>query len=239
MPSRAMRVRYRRRRSAKVKAYYAWDWDAEPGDLMVSGAGELFRLENSRGRDKAAAGDLTPRQIAPPQSGMIAEILDGEVWWTRPGCPTPSTGRRKRREVSDLTTIERLERELAAARKALENLDTAIRLCESDGGCRAMRVLDSIAPRADSPHPRAAEMLNAAMSTGNEGTIRLAAQLANVPPCPNCGFVEQHCRCEKPAPRAEQPKEWCQGCTNLDGHTRVVAGCCFFCGKPAQEASHD
>lgn len=45
------------------------------------------------------------------------------------------------------------------------------------------------------PHSMAREMLMAAASTSDEGTVRLAAQLAGVPPCPKCGFIKSRCRC--------------------------------------------
>lgn len=55
-------------------------------------------------------------------------------------------------------------------------------------------------PDKEKRHPMAMEMMVAAVSTGHEGTIRLAAQLAGLSPCPECGFVKEHCRCaaEKP-----------------------------------------
>lgn len=47
-----------------------------------------------------------------------------------------------------------------------------------------------------------AKMLAAAASTGDEGTIKLAAQLAGCLPCPDCDFVKSACRCTQadPAP---------------------------------------
>lgn len=59
--------------------------------------------------------------------------------------------------------------------------------------------------------PAAFELLRAACKTGNEGAIRLAAQLAGVPPCDKCGYVRvtgrvQHsCRCPLPAPPTKEP----------------------------------
>lgn len=40
-------------------------------------------------------------------------------------------------------------------------------------------------------------LLSAAAQSGNEGAIRLAAQLANAQPCPKCQFIWTHCRCIK------------------------------------------
>lgn len=39
------------------------------------------------------------------------------------------------------------------------------------------------------------QMLAAAAQTGDPGVIKLAAQLAGVPPCEVCGFVKSNCRC--------------------------------------------
>lgn len=46
--------------------------------------GTLWRLEESRGRNKAAAGELTPRRVPPPVVGAIAEIRGDDVFWTMP-----------------------------------------------------------------------------------------------------------------------------------------------------------
>jgi hypothetical protein len=42
-----------------------------------------------------------------------------------------------------------------------------------------------------------ATLLRAALSSGNEGTIRLAAQLGGVQPCKVCDFVWYRCRCSE------------------------------------------
>lgn len=81
--------RYRRRRTAKVLHFDAWNFAAEPGDLMVDMEGRLFRLEQSSGyRKRRSLGELTPRLIPPPQPGLGAKIVIGadgmrEVWWVR------------------------------------------------------------------------------------------------------------------------------------------------------------
>ena len=76
--------RYRRRRATRVLRYNSWDQSAEPGDLMVAGDGKLFLLTESSGWQKAANGELTPREIKPPVPGWLAGIVKGdttEVWW--------------------------------------------------------------------------------------------------------------------------------------------------------------
>lgn len=42
-------------------------------------------------------------------------------------------------------------------------------------------------------------ILAAGLASGDEGTARLAAQLAGVPPCPVCNFRKEYCRCDAPA----------------------------------------
>jgi len=76
--------------------------------------------------------------------------------------------------------------------------------CERCEFARATLAAKPASPRL-TPHGRiimAREMLTAAAFAGHEGTLRLAAQLAGASPCPKCGFVKQHCRCE-----AEKPAE--------------------------------
>lgn len=67
----------------KVLGYNSWNWGAEPGDVMVNYKGQLFRLVESRGRNKADAGELTPVLVKPPSPDLCAKIIDGEVWWVR------------------------------------------------------------------------------------------------------------------------------------------------------------
>jgi len=84
--------RYRRCRTARVWGYNPWAWNAEPGDLMVCGlTGRLYRLEEPSSWPKAAAGELYPRHVKPPEAGLRAEIVNvdapqdqWEVWWVRP-----------------------------------------------------------------------------------------------------------------------------------------------------------
>ena len=76
-------LRYRRRRSSTVWHYNARAWDAEPGDLMVTHDGILYRLTESSGWGKREAGELTPRTIKPPHPGLFAVIHEDEVWWAQ------------------------------------------------------------------------------------------------------------------------------------------------------------
>jgi len=80
---RALVLRYRRRRSSTVWHFNARAWDAEPGDLMVTHDGTLYRLEESSGWGKREAGELTPRTIKPPRPELYAVIHEGEVWWAQ------------------------------------------------------------------------------------------------------------------------------------------------------------
>jgi len=79
----ALVLRYRRRRSSTVWHFNARAWDAEPGDLMVTRDGILYRLTESSGWGKREAGELTPRTIHPPRAGLCAVIHEGEVWWAQ------------------------------------------------------------------------------------------------------------------------------------------------------------
>ena len=76
-------TRYRRRRSAAVLQFDSWNFDAEPGDLMVNGLGQLFRLEESRGRNQRDSATLYARKIQPPADGLVATIRGGEVYWRK------------------------------------------------------------------------------------------------------------------------------------------------------------
>jgi hypothetical protein len=40
-------------------------------------------------------------------------------------------------------------------------------------------------------------LLNAAATSGDEGAVRLAAQLAGVAPCEGCDYLPSHCKCKK------------------------------------------
>lgn len=71
------------RSKARVLPWDPWNYSAEVGDLMVNSNGRLYRLAESRGRNKAAAGELTPVLIKPPSPELYAKIIDGEVWWVK------------------------------------------------------------------------------------------------------------------------------------------------------------
>ncbi len=71
------------RSKAKVRRWDPWDFDVEVGDLLVDSFGKLYRAAQSRGRDKAASGELTPITIKPPSPELRAKIIDGEVWWVK------------------------------------------------------------------------------------------------------------------------------------------------------------
>ena len=74
-------IRYRKRRKTQVWHYFPWNWDIEPGDLLVDAWGGLMRAVESCGNNQSRSGTLNTRAIKPPLPGMIAEIRDGEVWW--------------------------------------------------------------------------------------------------------------------------------------------------------------
>ena len=93
--------------------------------------------------------------------------------------------------------VERLRALLERALGELRNIRWPNgKECQKD--CRVCRAEELLARGIDAVHPLAKQMLVAAASTGHEGTIRLAAQLAGVSPCPVCGFAKQHCRCAEP-----------------------------------------
>ena len=80
-----------------------WCWDAESGDLYIDTRGRLFRLQESRGRNKAAAGELTPMQIKPPEFGLYAALINGRVWWMWEDEPYAGRRGRLKREVEHRT----------------------------------------------------------------------------------------------------------------------------------------
>ena len=82
--------RYRRRKTARVFGFNPWNFEAEAGDLMVdSTTGRLYRCEESSGPDKAAIGELNPREIKPPLPGLHAVIHENEIWWASAQKPQP------------------------------------------------------------------------------------------------------------------------------------------------------
>ncbi len=75
-------IRPYKRRMGEVYGYNPHNFDAEVGDYMVTYDGKLLRLEESRGRNKSAIGELTPRTIQPPRADWIAVIVDStKIFW--------------------------------------------------------------------------------------------------------------------------------------------------------------
>lgn len=64
--------------TAKVLPYNPWNFDAEPGDIMV-GNGRAWRLYERKGSPSAAAGELCMRELK--RKGMKAIIEDGQLRW--------------------------------------------------------------------------------------------------------------------------------------------------------------
>lgn len=78
-----MKIRYRKRKKTRVLWYSEYNFDAEPGDLMVSrfGDGKLYRLEDRKYGPMAALGELYPRLIHPPSKELKALRQGNEVYW--------------------------------------------------------------------------------------------------------------------------------------------------------------
>jgi len=70
-----------RRRKGVVLGYNPWNMDAEPGDYMVDLDGRVCRLEESTGRNKRDAGELTPRWLKPPVEGARGVKVGNEIYW--------------------------------------------------------------------------------------------------------------------------------------------------------------
>ena len=70
-----------RNRKGRCLQYWPWNQDAEAGDYMVDSLGQVFRLSESNGWAKRAAGELTAREINPPQGYARAIISDGKIFW--------------------------------------------------------------------------------------------------------------------------------------------------------------
>jgi hypothetical protein len=73
-----------RRRGGRVLGWNPWNHDAEVGDFMIDSSGRLWRLGQSRGRNKRDAGDLTPIQIKPPflDARAYHDKRDDAIYWT-------------------------------------------------------------------------------------------------------------------------------------------------------------
>ena len=63
-----------------VLNYNPWNFDAEPGDIMVS-QGRAWRLYVRRGGPMAAAGELCMRELK--KKGHRATIKNDELVWER------------------------------------------------------------------------------------------------------------------------------------------------------------
>ncbi|MFA5238399.1 MAG: hypothetical protein WC476_01650 [Phycisphaerae bacterium] len=69
------------RKDRKILPYNERNWDAEPGDIMVMEDGRVWRLTESTGWGKRAAGELTPREIKKP--GFKGSIQKGKLVWVK------------------------------------------------------------------------------------------------------------------------------------------------------------
>lgn len=80
-------IKYRKRRSTRVWGFSPWNFDIEPGDLLVDGDGKLYRATQSRGKNMRDAGELTAVEIPPPGSGFIARMSPDrqDVFWVKVG----------------------------------------------------------------------------------------------------------------------------------------------------------
>lgn len=76
------RRRFRKRRRTRVLPWCPWNWGTEPGDLMISAVGNLYRLETPHSLC-ARNGILYPRRILPPAGFSRAVLEDGEIYWVR------------------------------------------------------------------------------------------------------------------------------------------------------------
>jgi len=63
----------------KVLRYNPWNFDAEPGDIMVSHDGRAWKLYDRPGSAKSCAGELSQRELKKP--GCLADIVDGKLVW--------------------------------------------------------------------------------------------------------------------------------------------------------------
>ena len=70
-----------RNRKGRCLRYWPWNKDAEAGDYMVDHLGQVFRLVESNGWAKRAAGELTAREIKPPQGYVKGILSDGKIFW--------------------------------------------------------------------------------------------------------------------------------------------------------------
>jgi len=62
-----------------VISYNPWNFDAEPGDIMVKRDGRAYRLYERKDSNVSASGELFMRQLK--REGCKATIKDGELVW--------------------------------------------------------------------------------------------------------------------------------------------------------------
>ena len=62
----------------RVLPWNVWNFDAEPGDIMVTWDGRAFRLYSYPG-PIAAVGELSTRELK--RAGKKAQILEGRLVW--------------------------------------------------------------------------------------------------------------------------------------------------------------
>jgi hypothetical protein len=76
------RVKKYRRRGGKVYLWNPWNFSAEVGDFMIRD-GKLFKLAESLGWGKRCAGELTPKEIQPPNPEAKASYdpHNDEILW--------------------------------------------------------------------------------------------------------------------------------------------------------------
>lgn len=65
-----------------VLGYNPWNFDAEPGDIMVSEANDIaWRLYERRGGPRAAAGELCMRELK--KKGYVPRIKNKKLVWVK------------------------------------------------------------------------------------------------------------------------------------------------------------
>ena len=73
-------------RKQPVRAFSSWDFGAEPGDrvykmLPSTGLAHIADIRESRGRDKAAAGELVPVWVKKKGKRRVARRGSFGVWY--------------------------------------------------------------------------------------------------------------------------------------------------------------
>jgi len=70
-----------RMRKQPIKRMNSWDFDAEVGERVIGIDGKVYDLCESRGRNKSAAGELTPVLARPHKKGARATKIDEGWYW--------------------------------------------------------------------------------------------------------------------------------------------------------------